>query len=100
MNRDKKKKKKIGEDDADNEEDVYEKDPEKPFPKTRSSDKELAKKLKKQQAELEQKQKEQQFCGGSRRVGAKTRRVWSRMFIRVHVRTRRVHSWTRRVHAV
>ena len=31
-------------------------------------------------------------CGGTRRVGVKTRRVGSRMFIRVHVRTRRVHA--------
>ncbi|KAL7596833.1 hypothetical protein Lser_V15G29618 [Lactuca serriola] len=58
-NRDKKKKKKkIEEDDTDNKEDVYEKDPENPFQKTKSSDKELEERFKKQKAELEQKQKE------------------------------------------
>ncbi|KAL7593433.1 uncharacterized protein LOC128127355 [Lactuca sativa] len=59
-NRDKKKKK-IGEDDTNNEEDVYEKDPTKPFQKTKSFDKELEEKVKKQTAKLEQKQKEMEL---------------------------------------
>nr|KAJ0201392.1 hypothetical protein LSAT_V11C600320920 [Lactuca sativa] len=53
-NRDKKKKK-IGEDDTYNEEDGYEKNPENPFQKTKSSVKELEEKFKQHTAELEQK---------------------------------------------
>ena len=55
------RRKKIGEDDIDSEEDVYEKDPEKPFQKTKSSDKELEKKFKQHTTELEQKQKEKKL---------------------------------------
>ncbi|KAL7590713.1 hypothetical protein Lser_V15G41340 [Lactuca serriola] len=53
-----KKKKKIGEDDTDNEDDVYAENPKKPFKKAKSSEKELEEKYKKQQAEFEQKRKE------------------------------------------
>nr|KAJ0221051.1 hypothetical protein LSAT_V11C200068880 [Lactuca sativa] len=53
-----KKKKKIGEDDTDNEDDIYAENPEKPFQKANPSEKELEEKYKKQQAELELKRKE------------------------------------------
>ncbi|CAI9298485.1 unnamed protein product [Lactuca saligna] len=56
-----KKKKKIGEDDTDNEEDVYEKNPENPFQKTKSSVKELEEKFKQYTDELLQKQKEKEL---------------------------------------
>ncbi|XP_052625879.1 uncharacterized protein LOC128132917 [Lactuca sativa] len=48
-----KKKKKIGEDDTENEDDVYAKYPKKPFQKVKSSEKEMEENYKKQKAELE-----------------------------------------------
>nr|KAJ0184979.1 hypothetical protein LSAT_V11C900506550 [Lactuca sativa] len=52
-----KKKKKIGEDDTDNEDDVYVENPKKPFQKVKTSEKEMEENIKKQQAELELKRK-------------------------------------------
>ncbi|XP_023734159.1 uncharacterized protein LOC111882023 [Lactuca sativa] len=56
-----KKKKKIGEDNTDDEDDVYEENPEKPYQKTKSTDKELEEKFKKQMDDLEKKQKEKEL---------------------------------------
>nr|KAJ0224063.1 hypothetical protein LSAT_V11C200061910 [Lactuca sativa] len=53
-----KKMKKIGEDDTDNEDDVYAENPKNPFQKVKPSEKEIKENYKKQKAELEQKQKE------------------------------------------
>ncbi|CAI9269809.1 unnamed protein product [Lactuca saligna] len=53
-----KKKKKIGEDDTDNEDDVYVENSKNPFQKVKPSEKEMEESYKKQKAELEQKQKE------------------------------------------
>ncbi|XP_052625071.1 uncharacterized protein LOC128132503 [Lactuca sativa] len=60
-----KRKKKIGEDDTDNDDDYYEDTlgeiPSKPFQKTKLSEKEFAEKIKKQTAELEKKQKQKEL---------------------------------------
>nr|KAJ0210445.1 hypothetical protein LSAT_V11C400208170 [Lactuca sativa] len=53
-----KKKKKIGKDDTDNEDDVYAENPKNPFQKVKSYEKEMEESIKKQRAELEQKRKE------------------------------------------
>nr|KAJ0220074.1 hypothetical protein LSAT_V11C200061920 [Lactuca sativa] len=53
-----KKMKKIGEDDTDNEDDVYAENPKNPFQKVKPSEKEIKENYKKQKAELEQKRKE------------------------------------------
>ncbi|XP_023742892.1 uncharacterized protein LOC111891036 [Lactuca sativa] len=53
-----KKKKKIGEDDTDNKDDVYVDIPKKPFPQDNTSEKQMEEITKKQCAELEQKRKE------------------------------------------
>lgn len=55
------KKKKIGEDDTDDEDDVFEENPAKPFQKTKYFDKELEEKFKKQTAKLEKQQKEKEL---------------------------------------
>ncbi|KAL7611201.1 hypothetical protein Lser_V15G12498 [Lactuca serriola] len=53
-----KKKKKIGEDDTDNEDDVYAENPKNPFQKVKPSEKEMEESYNKQKAKLEQKRKE------------------------------------------
>nr|KAJ0210234.1 hypothetical protein LSAT_V11C400205970 [Lactuca sativa] len=53
-----KKKKKIGKDDIDNEDDVYAENPKKPLQKVKTSKKEMEENIKKQRVELEQKRKE------------------------------------------
>ncbi|CAI9290795.1 unnamed protein product [Lactuca saligna] len=56
-----KKKKKIGEDDTNDEDDVFEENPSKPFQKTKLSDKELEEKFKKETVELEKNRKEKEI---------------------------------------